>query len=407
MSTPCAVSPAQGAPLETAVPGGVSWAADAVRRRRSRSLRDPAGLLLVGDDPQVIAAAREASAHLHGHRPIHVVSGPEALSSLLGPGTPPRHLVLQGGAADGPLLAAARDRFAASGIVVVARPGDVVPEGLPTSPAEGVALARALATAERTDHLPEVDAAALAAGLERGEITVRFQPIVRMSDGRPVMVEALARWERPAAALGAAAFVALAEQAGLAARLTLAVARRALPEFAAVRPRPRLRLSFNVPLAVLLEPDLPAWLLPVAAGAGLSAEDLLLELTESTVVRDTALLRRALLRLRRSGFRVLLDDLGLDDPRRDLLELPFAGVKLDRSLVALLPRERRARALVERLVRDSRARGRAVIAEGVTDARIWRAAAGAGCDLAQGFGVGRPLPPSALPAWISAWRSGG
>jgi EAL domain-containing protein (putative c-di-GMP-specific phosphodiesterase class I) len=46
-----------------------------------------------------------------------------------------------------------------------------------------------------------------------------------------------------------------------------------------------------------------------------------------------------------------------------------------------------------------------VIAEGVSDSQLWRAAAAAGCDLAQGFGVGRPIPPDALPAWIAAWSA--
>jgi len=141
----------------------------------------------------------------------------------------------------------------------------------------------------------------------------------------------------------------------------------------------------------------------IVAETGFRRSELLIELTESTEVRDTALLRRALERLGRADFRVLLDDLGLDDARRVLLDLPFAGVKLDRSLVACLPAERRARGLVERLARQARRRGGAVIAEGVTDPLLWRLTSSTGCNLAQGFGVGRPLPPEALPAWIAAW----
>jgi EAL domain-containing protein (putative c-di-GMP-specific phosphodiesterase class I) len=185
--------------------------------------------------------------------------------------------------------------------------------------------------------------------------------------------------------------------------LALAVAGTAIEALAAVRRVLPLRLSFNVPLAVLLRADLPSRLGALVAQHGLRPHDVMLELTESTTVRDTALLRRALQRLDGAGFRVLLDDLGLDDSRAPLLGLPFAGVKLDRSLIAALPGERRARAQVERLVRRSHAEGRAVVAEGVTDPLLWRAAAAAGCDLAQGFGVGRPIPPEAMPAWISAW----
>jgi EAL domain-containing protein (putative c-di-GMP-specific phosphodiesterase class I) len=372
-------------------------------RRSRRYPHDLPSLVLVADDPAVIAAARDAARRLHGGRPIQIVSGAEALSRLVGPGEPPRHLVLEGGAAGRALLSAARDRFSGTGVVVVARPGEQVPEGLPSVPAEGARLAAALEGLDIPGAMPASDAAALAAGLARGEITVRFQPMVRFADRRPVMVEALARWERPEAALGAGAFVAMAERSGLGTALTLAVARRALTELAQARGRSGLRLSFNVPLAVLLQPQLPSRLGAIVAHAGLKPNDLLLELTESTEVRDTALLRRALRRLEGAGFGVLLDDLGMNDARDVLLELPFAGVKLDRSLISALPTERRARAQVEALVRSARRQGRAVIAEGVTDPLHWRVAAAAGCDLAQGFGVGRPIPPEALPAWISAW----
>jgi EAL domain-containing protein (putative c-di-GMP-specific phosphodiesterase class I) len=152
---------------------------------------------------------------------------------------------------------------------------------------------------------------------------------------------------------------------------------------------------------------MPRWLAAEVRGAGLSPHDLLLELTESAEVRDTALLRRALHRLALGGFGVMLDDLGLDDGRSGLLALPFAGVKLDRKLVQAMPESRRARAEVERIVQFARRRNMVVIAEGVTDSRTWRAVAAAGCDLAQGFGVGRPLPPPAVPAWMSAWRAAG
>lgn len=372
-------------------------------RRKWHSRTALPHFVLVATDPHVIAAAREAARRLLGPHPIQIATRAEALSRLVGPGEPPRHLVLDRASANGPLLSAARDRFLATEVVVVAAPGETVPAGLRAVPAEGARMAEALGGAALTGALPAVDAAALAQGLARDEITVRFQPVVRLSDRSPVGVEALARWERPGLALGAGAFIGMAEESGLASALTLAVARRAVAEFAAARGRSGLRLSFNVPLGVLLKPCLVQRLTAIIAAAGLRPRDLLLELTETTVVRDAGLLRRALQRLENAGFGVLLDDLGIDDARDVLLALPFVGVKLDRSLIAALPRERRARALVERLARRAHADGRAVIAEGVSDPLLWRIAAAVGCDLAQGFGVGRPIPPDALPAWIAAW----
>lgn len=362
----------------------------------------------MASDPAVIAATSEAARRILLTRPIQIVSGAEALSRLIGPGEPPQHMVLEEGEATDALLSAARDRFSGTGFVIVGRPGGAGGHGLQTVPAESARLAEALARVGAPSQTPPQDPAELAAGLARGEITVRFQPVVRMADHRPVLVEALARWERPQSAHPPADFVGVAEEGGLAMSLTLSVAARALSGLrTALGPRRTLGLSFNVPLAALLHPDLPTRLGPILAATGFQPEDLLLELTETAIVRDTALLHRALRRLQRQGFHVVLDDLGMDDQRIGLLSLPFAGVKLDRGLVAAMPHARRARMQVERIAHAERAQGRAVIAEGISDARLWRCAAAAGCNLAQGFGVGRPILPAALPAWMTAWAEAG
>lgn len=387
-------------PHDAAFPGGC----DPMLRRLRRYPADTHGFVLVASDPLVIAAARDAARRIQPARPVQIVSGAEALFRLIGPGDPPRHLVLEGGTEGDALLSAASDRFSSTGVVVVTRPGQRVPHGLRAVPAEGARVAEALARGGAHAARAPQDPAALADGLARGEITVRFQPVVRLSDRRPVLVEALARWERAEAAHGPADFVGVAAEAGLAMRLTLAVVARAVAELGAAMGRRRgLRLAFNVPLIVLLQEELPTRLRQILAAVGFRPEDLVLELTEDAVVRDTALLRRALHRLGGSGFGVMLDDLGIDDDRGALLDLPFAGVKLDRALVAALPRQRRARHHVEQVVRRAHRKGRAVIAEGISDPLLWRCAAAAGCDLAQGFGVGRPIPPAALPAWIAAW----
>ena len=113
----------------------------------------------------------------------------------------------------------------------------------------------------------------------------------------------------------------------------------------------------------------------------------------------------AVLRLRAGGYSVLLDDIILGDERERFFHLPFIGFKLDRSLVMSLPEDARARREVLRLTRAAHRRGQHVIAEGVSDLRLWAATRGLGIDHAQGFIVGRPLPAEALSAWWSSWRS--
>ncbi len=328
-----------------------------------------------------------------------VSSAREALAAVLAPGTPPRLLILDAGASGRDLHAlrrAASDPFAATRLVPL-------PPDWPRGAPDLAAVLAALSPEPPPPLAPARDAASLRRGLALGEIAVRFQPIVRIADRLPVAVEALARWDAPHAPLGPDDFVPLAERAGMGSALSAAVARRATAELAPLFGTLACRLAVNLPLRTLLDPASRDWLSRAARDAGLRPGALTLELTETTPVRDRALLRRALHRLRDAGLPVTLDDLCLDDGRDALLDLPFAGFKLDRSVVAAMPRSHRARREVARLVRLAERRGMTVTAEGVSGRASWRAVAAAGAHLAQGFAVGRPVMASLLPAWSRAW----
>lgn len=259
-----------------------------------------------------------------------------------------------------------------------------------------------------------VDGAAIALGFARGEIVLAYQPIVRMADRRPVSAEGLARWHRPGAEApppptGPGDFVPLAEREGLGRMLTRAVAARAAGDLAALAraPRPwRLPVAVNVPLEAALDPDLAAGLAAICRAARLPPARLRLELTETSPVHDLAVLRRAVLRLRRAGYALAVDDMGPRGDRDALLHLPFAAIKLDGHLVADLLHSRAARARVECLTRIAHAAGLRVTAEGIANAALWRAAAAHGADEAQGHAVGPPMRPEDLPAWAAAWTGG-
>lgn len=350
-------------------------------------------MLVLAHDPAVTDATAAAARALREPPPLLVGSGAEALRRLVAPGPMPRHLVCEAGAAGAAwpeLLATANDSAAPMGVVVGGGAGrDGLPPHVETAPAEAE------------------DARALRRGLRRGEIVLRCQPVVRLRDRRVVMVEALARWNRgDGRAIAAGAFVPLAGRAGLARALAHAVVERAAREIAALGGSAAgLAVAVNLPLAVLQEADPLVRLRRMLAAARLPPSRLVLELTETETVRGHAWLRRALTRLRAARHPVLLDGLALDDERRWLLDLPFSGLKLDRTLVAQLPRNARARAQSRDVVAEARRRGLSVTAEGVESAALWRACVGLGLDRAQGFAVGRPLPADALPAWIAAWRA--
>jgi EAL domain-containing protein (putative c-di-GMP-specific phosphodiesterase class I) len=384
---------------------------------RFRSAKpDEAEMLLLARDPQVISATEEAVRGLSRLPPVVMRDGRDVLAHLFSSSQPPRQIVCQASAAGScwpALVAAASDPFGQTNMVVVDDKAGTgasqaqIPPGLTWAQAEPVSLARALQQAGRSRaQVPTNNPKDLVIGLKRGEIAVRFQPVVRIADRRPVLLEGLARWQRrDDTPLSPDAFVPLAERNGLGRALSVAVAQRAFTELACTANRVGARLALNLPLAVLVERDVLVWLRELLAATRFPPSALVLEMTETSPVLDRSGLRRVLRRLRDAGFPVLVDDMGLENDRGWLLSLPFSGIKLDRMLVSAMPTRRRARAEVQRLVGMAHAARMSVTAEGISDARLWRAVAAAGVDNAQGYAIARPMPALALPAWHSAWQA--
>jgi len=249
-------------------------------------------------------------------------------------------------------------------------------------------------------------AEALAGAIGARSIVNRYQPQVRMADAQPLALEALARWEHPLhGLLGAGDFVPLAERTGLAAALAERVMRSAVADLAALhRKGARLRMAFNLPLDVLLHPATAERLAEAVAAAGLPAEALTIELTESQIAQDLGAVRAAALRLRDQRFGVSIDDFSLSAAQAGLVALPFSEMKLDRSLVIAARDDRAARGALGAVVRMAHGLGLLIVAEGIETLATWQMARDLGADLAQGWMVGRPMPAVAVSAWLSAWE---
>ncbi|WP_338661724.1 EAL domain-containing protein [Pararoseomonas sp. SCSIO 73927] len=361
-------------------------------------------LLAVLRSPALIAQVQEALQQI-GAPPARPVRPEEAAARLVGPGRPPLGLLCEPQPEErgwGALHAAAQDPFSPTRVLLM----DAKLAG--NASALTAALRRITG---RPDPSEAEEVAALRRGLAEGEVAMRYQPIVRIADRRPVALEGLVRWLRPdgrrAIPLGPDAFIPMAERHGLSLAVARAVGHMAVQDMRAMRARTALPISINLPLEVLQRPDTVPWLGRLCREGGLRPSMLGIELTETTPVHDLPLLRRAVLRLRGAGHDLWVDDMSLEERRDMLLRLPFTGIKLDRFLVTEAPRSRRSRAELERLVALAHARGMLVTAEGVSSPALWHAMACAGVDRAQGFAVGRPLPAAALPAWIAAWRGAG
>ena len=255
---------------------------------------------------------------------------------------------------------------------------------------------------------PGADRRALADGLrsalERDELTIVFQPIVRISGGRAMGVEALARWPRPRRNfVGPAEIAALAERFGLTRALFARTFRTALAQSATWR-RSDLALGIGVNLATgnLLDPGLPALIEGALRDAGASSGWLTLEVPENALAIEPERAREIIRELAGIGVHIAIDDFGAGFSSLSVLpRLSAEIVKIDRSLVRRLSAEPENRRIVRIAVDIGHSLGMQVIANGVEDTATLKVLAGLGCDLAQGTALGRPIAGAAILPWMA------
>jgi EAL domain-containing protein (putative c-di-GMP-specific phosphodiesterase class I) len=255
---------------------------------------------------------------------------------------------------------------------------------------------------------PAMDLNELRAALAGAMIETRYQPIVRIADRRPVGLEALARLNHPQqGTLSPDRFVPQIENGGLAAELTSLVSAIAFADLAGSCLIGRgLRMSVNFPLDVLLDAAALDRLEEQRQDAGIAADRIIIELTESRPVEDFPTLCRALERVRGLGYGLAIDDVGPAVPRLTrLLDLPFTSLKLDKDVVQQAVACEQARRFLAAAIVQAKAHGLTVVAEGVETSEIWDLMRELGADEVQGFLVARPLPVAAVPVWWDAWAA--
>jgi EAL domain-containing protein (putative c-di-GMP-specific phosphodiesterase class I) len=251
---------------------------------------------------------------------------------------------------------------------------------------------------------------ALRRGIDRGELVVHFQPTVDLTTDRVVGVEALARWNHPRRGLlPPGEFIGLAEDTGLVVPLgteILVSACRQLAEWRAPgSPAADCEVGLSVNLAArqLLWPELPAVVEEALAASGLEPSRLCLEITESVLLPDGEASIRALRRLKRTGVSIAVDDFGTGFSSLTYLkQFPVDVLKIDRSFVAGLGRNRQDQAIVASIVELAHAFGLTTVAEGVESPEQRAELQRLGCEQGQGFLWSRPLPAEEAGAWIGA-----
>lgn len=234
--------------------------------------------------------------------------------------------------------------------------------------------------------------AELREAIARHELGFALQPKVDLRSGRWLGAEMLVRWEHPRlGALEPDDFVPLAEQANAIGEMTLYLVRQGLEQ---CRDWPDtgdpLHVSINVSANDLADPHLVDAIIEASRG---SVPGLMLEITETEVMREPGRVDEALPRLRAHGIRISVDDFGAGHSSLvNLRRLAPDELKIDRSFVRALPDSHSDRAIVRASIQLGHELGASVAAEGVEDEAIRRWLVEAGCDAGQGFGIARPMP---------------
>ena len=244
--------------------------------------------------------------------------------------------------------------------------------------------------------------------LERGELSLVYQPIVDLRDGRTRSVEALLRWTHPERGpIGPDVFIPVAEETGLIVeigRWVLETAVAQVAEWQRTQPGARgLGVTVNVSGRQLFHESLVGDVERVAAESGIAPGTLGLEITES-VLMDEGDAVTVLEALRARGARLSLDDFGTGYSSLSYLKrFPLDTLKIDRSFVSGLGTGQDDTALVATIVSMAGTLGLEVVAEGVETEEQLRLLRDLGCDRAQGFLLARPLPPADLHADGVIW----
>jgi diguanylate cyclase (GGDEF)-like protein len=237
----------------------------------------------------------------------------------------------------------------------------------------------------------------LAIAIERGQITVHYQPIIDLDTGRVEGVEALARWEHPTrGTMPPYEFIGLAEETGLIVGLGLSVlsracdqARRWEVELGSRAPKVHVNLSARQ----LTASNLPRLVEGVIEQSLIDPDRLCLEMTESVLMDDAAASESVLRELKEIGVELAIDDFGTGySSLAYLRRFPIDVLKIDRSFVDGLGPDPDDSAIVSTIVGLARTLGLGCVAEGVETIEQLAGLRALGCEQAQGFYFARPHP---------------
>jgi EAL domain-containing protein (putative c-di-GMP-specific phosphodiesterase class I) len=253
--------------------------------------------------------------------------------------------------------------------------------------------------------------AMLTAALDARQLEVYYQPkATRVAPGRWVIegVEALARWTHPTLGqISPLRFIALAEKHGLIRRLTEQVIEIALRQSCEWQAQGLcLSVAINLSPQLLNDLSFPDQVARMASQVGADPRRIIFEVTESAAMFDPGTTMDVLTRMRVKNFGLSIDDFGTGySSLKQLYLMPFSELKIDTSFVRDIFAHEDARTMVETMVLLAHKLRLTACAEGVETPEVLDFLDGVGCDRAQGYFIGRPMPGDVLVEAVRSWNA--
>ena len=237
-----------------------------------------------------------------------------------------------------------------------------------------------------------------------GQIVLYYQPILSLKTGRPIAMEALARWQHPTKGLVLPnEFIPLAEETGLIVQLTENVLKTACRQHKLWESMgfPKFRVAVNLSAKSFTETEFIPKLENILKENEMDPSFLEVEITESVAMGNLELTSDSLKQLKKMGVRITIDDFGTGYSSLSYLKsFPIHSLKIDRSFVRHCITNEQDASITRTIISMAHSLNYKVIAEGVETDQQFNFLSGLGCNAAQGFYISHPLPAENVGAWL-------
>ncbi len=259
---------------------------------------------------------------------------------------------------------------------------------------------------ESTEH--EITEDEIFHAIRNGEMTVHYQPQIEVATKKLVGAETLIRWEHPTRGLTLPGnFLPLAEGTDLIDDIADLVLCKAISQCRQWNDAGiPIDISVNISPRTISDYAFPEKLLAMTHRYQIEPTNLVLEITETSAISDLSKSLDILTRIRMKGFKLSIDDFGTGHSSLEkLARIPFTELKIDRSFIKHLDRDPVSNTIAKLSIMLAHEMDMSIVAEGVETQDSWNTLHELGCDRAQGFWMGRPMPADEFDLWYKKWMT--